>query len=225
MHLAQRRAGIDSSMLITGRKTFGDKTVVSITDTRAQRLIYFIRNLLAAFPLKLYRNRSSDTFNTGLNGLKFDEHPLYKDADIIHLHWINGLVSTSNLATLTKPVVWTMRDMWPLTGGCHYSMECDRYKIGCGKCPNLGSSNARDLSRAIMNRKKRLLPKRIHMVGISKWISDCAKTSEIFRNCNVSTISNAIDTDEFRPVDTFSAREILRLPKEKKNCSCRRKIC
>ena len=54
------------------------------------------------------------------------------------------------------------------------------------------------------------------MVGISNWISECARRSEVFRGCNVSTISNAIDTEQFYPVEPQWARKILNLPHDKK---------
>jgi len=37
--------------------------------------------------------------------------------------------------TKTKPAVFTFHDMWAFTGHCAYSYDCDRWKIGCGKCP------------------------------------------------------------------------------------------
>ncbi|NEQ34357.1 MAG: glycosyltransferase [Leptolyngbya sp. SIO4C5] len=42
--------------------------------------------------------------------------------DIVNLHWVcNGFVKIETLARLKRPLVWTLQDMWPMTGGCHYS--------------------------------------------------------------------------------------------------------
>ena len=35
------------------------------------------------------------------------------------------------------PVVVDLRDAWLLSGHCAHSFDCDRWKIGCGKCPDL----------------------------------------------------------------------------------------
>ena len=52
--------------------------------------------------------------------------------DVIHLHWINGgFLDISTIAKFNKPVFWTLHDIWPLTGGCHYSGECNKYENEC----------------------------------------------------------------------------------------------
>ena len=112
---------------------------------------------------------------------------------------------------VNKPIVWTLRDMWPLTGGCHYAVDCYRYILGCGKCPQLSSSNKFDLSRFTVFLKCKLLPPRIHVVGISHWLSKAASSSKVFTNYSVRTISNNIDTDEFSPLSREVARSILGL--------------
>ena len=64
--------------------------------------------------------------------------PEFQQADIIHLHWINqGMLSLKNIEKILasgKPVVWTMHDMWPCTGICHYSGGCTHYEEECHHC-------------------------------------------------------------------------------------------
>lgn len=92
-------------------------------------------------------------------GVDLSRHPWVVDADLIHLHWINhGLLSLRGLrqlATLGKPILWTLHDLWSLTGGCHLpvvlsrtSMElCRELLGGCGQCPLLGRGRSpRDLT-------------------------------------------------------------------------------
>jgi glycosyltransferase involved in cell wall biosynthesis len=113
------------------------------------------------------------------------------------------------LRKLKKPVVWTLRDMWPFTGGCHQSMDCDRYTNDCGSCPQLGSTRERDLTRFILRRKKASLPEHLRIVGISQWMSERARESTLFRERDVTTISNNVDTRLFSPLPRKSAREVL----------------
>jgi len=120
------------------------------------------------------------------------------------------------LSKIDKPIVWTMRDMWPLTGGCHYAMDCEQYRTGCGKCPQLGSQSKYDLSRLVVSNKRRYLNKRMRLIGISEWLSSCAKDSFVFSGFKVDTIANNIDTNQFFPVNRTNAREILGLPSNKK---------
>jgi glycosyltransferase involved in cell wall biosynthesis len=159
----------------------------------------------------VYRERQNRIFSTGFDGIDITRHPAYASADIVHLHWVNGLVSTRGLRHVTRPVVWTLRDMWPFTGGCHYSMECERFAGGCGACPQLGSSRDRDLSRFIVRHKQSSIPADIRIVGISRWLSELASQSQVFRGRQVSTISNNVDTSLFAPLIKEEARRALGL--------------
>lgn len=212
LHQAQREIGVDSTLITSGRNTDEDTSLVSLSKTTQQRAMFALLLRLGNIPLKLYKKRTPWIFNTGFTGIDFTKHPLYKDADIVHLHWINGLVAMHTLRKVRKPIVWTLRDMWPLTGGCHYSMNCERYKFGCGRCPQLGSSSDRDLSRLVVALKRASLPRHMQLVGISSWLSDCAGCSKVFEGFSIHTISNNIDTQLFYPVEPNTAREILGLP-------------
>jgi glycosyltransferase involved in cell wall biosynthesis len=61
------------------------------------------------------------------------------EADIVHLHWVEGMLQGEFLETIMsrKPgtVFWTLHDMRPLTGGCHFSGHCRQFESGCSSCP------------------------------------------------------------------------------------------
>jgi glycosyltransferase involved in cell wall biosynthesis len=156
-------------------------------------------------------------FSTGITGYPVHKHPQVAAADIINLHWVNsGFVSLSDLIKINKPIVWTLRDMWPMTGICHYALDCHRYKNQCGRCPQLHSHLEYDLSRIIMRRKIKALSKiEVTAVGISRWISECARESAPFRNKRIEVIHNAIDTHGFQPIDKVTARMIFGIPNKK----------
>src|SRR5690606_41352063 len=67
-------------------------------------------------------------FSPAISGINTTNNRLILEADIIHLHWVNfGLLSIDSIGDLLKlgkPVVWTLHDMWPFTGGCHHSGDC-----------------------------------------------------------------------------------------------------
>lgn len=140
------------------------------------------------------------------------------DADVIHLHWINGgMLRVEDLAKINKPIVWSMHDMWPYTGGCHYDEGCGRYTSHCGKCPILASDVEKDLSYRVFDRKKRtygtMYP--ITFVGLSKWMADSARSSVLTKGHEVVELPNPIDSKFFRSIDRSTAREILGLPLER----------
>ena len=55
------------------------------------------------------------------------------DADIIHLHWVQGeMLSIREISEIKKPIIWTFHDMWPLCGCEHYaynSRYIEGYKV------------------------------------------------------------------------------------------------
>src|SRR5690606_37463645 len=99
------------------------------------------------------------------------------DADVVHLHWINGgMARIEDIAAIRKPIVWSLHDMWAFTGGCHYDGECGRYTLQCGACPVLGSEDPNDLSRKVFERKARTFAatRNMTIVGLSGWMAGAA---------------------------------------------------
>jgi glycosyltransferase involved in cell wall biosynthesis len=216
LHQALRQAGIDSKMLVQVK--YGDDDSVFGDKPSAMRLYTELVPKLDKIPLKLYPQRRAVPFSPQW----FPECTASKVArlapDIINLHWINdGFLRIESLARLSKPIVWTMHDMWPFTGGCHYNEGCDHYTESCGACPTLASKRDKDLSRWIWNRKSRNWQELdITIVALSSWLADCARNSTLFSNLPIEVIPNCIDTNVYMPQDKHHARYLLDLPQDKK---------
>lgn len=156
--------------------------------------------------------------NTGRDLAKLD---VVRNADIIHLHWINqGFLSLDGLKdiiALGKPIVWTLHDMWPFTGGCHYAGTCLEFNEHCGYCPFLRSPNKNDLSARTFNLKKEIYSKaNLTIVTCSRWLSTLSKSSSLFRSTPVYNVPNPIDTNFYHQLDREMCRKELNLPVDKK---------
>lgn len=161
------------------------------------------------------------SFSPANTGMDITKHALVKDADIIHLHWINqGFLSLNSLQKLFetgKPIVWTLHDMWAFTGGCHYNGTCHEFLESCGHCLFLNHPHANDLSAKQLARKKKIYKNaNLHLVTCSKWLKSLASESTLLRNKPCHVIPNPIDTDFYKPLDKFECRFKLRLPTDKK---------
>jgi glycosyltransferase involved in cell wall biosynthesis len=134
-------------------------------------------------------------------------------ADIYHIHQITDFVDYAALPILAAraPIVWTLHETTPFTGGCPYTYECVGFTRQCGACPQLGSSDDRDLSHAVWRRKhsaySRIAPTRMHVVGPSQWMAEEARRSTLLNRFPVSVIPYALDTEVFRPMR--AARRLL----------------
>ena len=156
------------------------------------------------------------------SGTDITRLPAFQEADVIHLSWINqGMLSLQDIKKILasgKPVVWTLHDLWPVSGICHYARGCNKFKTGCNHCqllPNNGS--ATDLSNKIWNRKKALYCKGgLYFVACSRWLEGQAKRSGVVGKNPVNSIANPIDTNIFRPCSKQEARTTLGLPADKK---------
>jgi glycosyltransferase involved in cell wall biosynthesis len=183
---------------------------------------YKFKRILSTFldrsPLFFYKNKRNMLFSSGLFGLEFKKLDLFSWADIIHIHWSNhGLIDILDLKKWGKPVVWTLRDMWLFTGGCHYSLSCNKYINNCNQCHILNSKTKFDLSTYCFNRKKRILSNtKINLVAISTWIQKKANESLILNGYKSELIYSGIRTDIFSPILQTKARLELGIPLDSK---------
>ena len=141
-------------------------------------------------------------------------------ADVLNPHWIAGFLDFESFFSprTTRPVVWTLHDMNPFTGGCHYDQECRKFTAACGACPLLGSSDPSDLSRRVFTAKAAALQNwPAHMLRVvtpSVWLAGEARKSALFGKFDADVIANGIETDVFKPMDKAKARAALKLPQD-----------
>ena len=156
---------IDSSILVN--KKFSNFDFVRGPDGFLEFLVSKTKYKLDQLILKLYPNRSKQLFSPHWFPSSITKKINQIDPNIVHLHWISGgFVDIKNLSKINRPIVWTLHDMWPLTGGCHYSNECEKFASECGQCPILNSNQSKDLSFKILKKKSKYLSKlNIHFIG------------------------------------------------------------
>jgi len=214
LHKGLRNLGISSTLLVQSKTSDNDDILLSGSRLSRGLGLNGLRPHLDNLPVEFYRKRRKTDWDTGwLPGDTIKQIKKH-NPDIVHLHWIcSGFVPSQELARIKKPIVWTLHDSWPFTGGCHVPFECHRYEFTCGRCPQLNSKTIYDLSRWILARKKRYL-KKLKMVGVSpsSWLGKCTKISAVFKTKPVSIVPNGLDTSLYRPVKADICQEILKLP-------------
>lgn len=217
---ALRNSGVEVKMLCRKNISWGPKALRKQSWTSIwERLGIFLRNGFSKKNLW-----AMDTAFVGQDILKTKE---YREADVIHLHWVNqGFLSLDAIEQMVrsgKRVVWTMHDAWNSTGGCHLTLGCEKYKTKCGSCKYLcgGTDNNNDiakcdLSTAVWERKKKLYASgKIQFVTCSEWLRKEVMGSSLMKDQKVTAIPNPIDTTFYFPQDKKKAREALHLPHDK----------
>ncbi len=224
LHQALLNEGIDS-IVLTNNKTSSLPSVYRIAQSKPQKLMEKIRPHLAGLPLLLYPKRCNDIFSPNLPFFTPTNKTLLRTLDtlkpdIVHLHWIeNGFFSIADLKRIKAPLLWSLHDANPYTGGCHYvAASCVGVSIRCKKCPLLHSKFPYDISFWTFKRKQKTYEQLPNLTvnGLSKWITDCAKNSKLMQNKIIINLPNPIDTNIYTPMQKDIARELLHLTTMKK---------
>ena len=141
--------------------------------------------------------------------------------DLIHLHNIHGGYFQTNLLpklSKTAPIVWTFHDMFPITGHCAHSFECEKWKTGCSNCGKLDiyPSIKKDRTKFLWNYKNKIFNSTdFTIVTPSLWLKKCVEQS-FLKNKDIRLIYNGIDLENFKKRDKSEARKNLSLPQNKK---------
>jgi glycosyltransferase involved in cell wall biosynthesis len=161
---------------------------------------------------------------------QFDRTGLFKGADLVHLHNLHGKYFDYRVLprwSTTRPIVWTLHDMWPLTGHCAFSLDCPRWQRGCGECPMFLPGMKRldaipqplwDNSAPEWVRKRATYAKTpLAIVAPSRWLLDLASQSMLASHPETVflQIPYGLDTDRYRPIAKPEARRLLGLEQDR----------
>lgn len=213
--------GVGAKTLVCDKSVTNEAVVSVNTNELIRRINYFrfVWERIVIFCSNYFSRRNLFQVSIANTGTDISKRPIVRDADIIHIHWINqGFLSLSDLKkiiALDKPVVWTLHDLWPATAICHYSDKCLKYQSECKECPLQVPTPLFDLANWTYKKKKKLDLRKIHFVGCSRWITEMAKKSALLKDASFTSIPNPIDTSVFRPMDKDKARRLLHLPDDK----------
>lgn len=133
------------------------------------------------------------------------------DPDVIHLHNIHGYyinveILFDYLKTCEKKIIWTLHDCWAFTGHTAYcdSVHCEKWKTGCGHCPQRAQypKSYMDRSKSNWEKKKRIFTgvPDLKIITPSHWLADLVKES-FLKEYEVNVIHNGIDTNQFFPLE------------------------
>lgn len=215
VHKGLLNLDINSKMLVQ-TKISNEEEIIG-ADNCLELIAGFLKRRLDKLPTFFYPGRQTATYYPAI--MPTIIYPKIKkiNPDIINLHWIcGGFLDIESLAKFNKPIIWTLRDMWAFTGGCHFSENCNKYTNSCGSCPILGSSNENDLTKSVWKRKNKTYKNlNLTVVTLSSWLADCAKSSSLFKNTRIEVIPNGFDFSVFKPLDKISARNEFSLPADK----------
>jgi len=167
---------------------------------------------------KMQQSQNSNLRSLSLWGAGLVEEINTSDADIVNLHWVcHEMLSIKDIARITKPLVWTLHDMWAFCGAEHVSSDEPnaRWRLGYTKANRSSSDSGWDLDRWTWMRKQHHWKRPFRLVTPSSWLQNCVKESALMGNWPVQRIGNPIDISIFQPWPKDVARKMFGLPCDK----------
>lgn len=158
---------------------------------------------------------SDNMFALGSNALLRTD--CFRNASVVHLQLVHAGFFMSPFVvhkiSSLRPTVWTMHDMWPLTGCCSQSLDCDKWLKKCsGVCPTPRTSGIlRNYTPCLMAAIKFALFRlsRLSLVVASDWMMNKCKQSSWASTKPIAKIPFGVDTEIFNPARRRAARNLF----------------
>jgi glycosyltransferase involved in cell wall biosynthesis len=218
LHKGLLQTGIVSRMLVADKSTDDENVSVANLPRRLDhRLRRFTRRKLISADrrrINLSLKPGSEFFSAARTGYIGFWGAALRNASVVNLHWVAEFLdypSFFNTLPSGKPLVWTLHDLNPFTGGCHYTSSCEKFTNHCGACPQLQSPSEGDISHRTFDIKAnaytRLDRDQVVIVGPSAWVAREVRRSALLGRFRVEHIPYGLDLEEFRPRDRETARK------------------
>jgi len=138
--------------------------------------------------------------------------------DVVNLHNVHGArwsVDIFDAVPARSLPIWTLHDMWTLTGRCAYAFGCRQYLTACSAtCPTPSEYPvlAPERIATAHAERRRVLQRRPDAIAVapSRWLAREAMGG-LWHRHRVAHIPNGVPPDEYFPVPRDAARESLRL--------------
>jgi glycosyltransferase involved in cell wall biosynthesis len=220
LHTALLERGVDSTMRVLNHQTANDRVISG----RGPRT--FIEKVKGRIQKKLRqwteRNWKTDNLimhSFGSTSADIVNEINKSDADVVNLHWIVNLLSIEDIGKITKPIVWTLHDMWAFCGGEHVVADdaSSRFRLGYLADNRPSGESGPDLNRQAWESKKLFwATQQFNIVTPGRWMAGCARESVLFCDAPIRVIPNPIETEYlWRPIPKDFARRILGLDQNK----------
>ena len=212
LHQSLHKQGISSRMLVA-EKTSHDPDVKALEPAEQNLYTTTIRNIKNVIELGINTCGPQNTFSFFTKELA--QHPWIQEADLIHCHNIHWPFKNFPLKFLNigrhKALVWTLHDMWPITGHCYHSYECMKWQTGCtGGCPHLRTFIPLAWDSCPMQwkiKKETYANTQFSVTAPSHWLTQMAQQSPLLAEHNAVVIPNIVETATFKPLNKTDLRK------------------
>ncbi len=162
---------------------------------------YLVRNSRHSSFFSLLRQRHHARTAKGLETYK----------GILHLHWLPGFLPFPGFFEQhlqARKMIWSVQDLWLMTGGCHYTNGCTAFTESCRNCPQVRGLFRKRVAAAMHDKQATFRDRGdILLVAPSEWTRSIIQASTVTRDLPTAVIPNPIDTAAFSPLDRATIRK------------------
>jgi glycosyltransferase involved in cell wall biosynthesis len=213
LHKALVSSGVQSRMRVAVKKS--DLHTVDGPRGKVGIALALVKPTLGGLLMHLQRSSNRNFHSVSILPSGLNKELNHSGADVLNLHWVNGeFLSIGAIGKLSKPVVWTLHDMWAFSGAEHYGPDNNdaRWRTGYRSDNRPAGDGGLDIDRWVWGRKRKAWQHPINIVTASAWLAGCAKDSVLMHDWPVTVIPNPMNMSQFQPWPKEQARAILNLP-------------
>lgn len=209
IHQALLKAGIDSKVLMlrthhtdmTGVHQYTKGHIIDFLWRGFNKILRLSHLELNDYNRVVNLTRRTKIFATLPTSLiDVSHHPLVKEADLIHLHWVDNFVDyPSFFRNIDKPIVWTLHDEGMFSGVFHFTD---------------GKNLHEPLDEKYLDIKFKAVHqiKNLGIVFLSKMMKNMFSDNDMVNGRPNTVINNPVDCDLFEPIEKSKARDIMKIP-------------
>ncbi|WP_353432644.1 glycosyltransferase [Polynucleobacter sp. MWH-UH23A] len=220
IHQALKASHLDSHMLVL-KTASADKSIHIVPRSFARKIrqkAYKLFNKVQKKIRPVFHSDNPSLHSEGVENCGLVNLINNHDADVVNLHWINGMLSIKDIGNIKKPIFWTLHDMWPFCGAEHYTPDSHdaRFKVGYLASNRPIHESGPDINRIAWEQKFKTWKIPMNIISPSNWMKNCVQESALMRQWPATQILNPIDTDYWKPLGKTICRASLNLPQNKK---------
>lgn len=219
--------GYNSKLVVkeSRRKESGIIILEELSQVNTLRFAFYkIKNKTKSLCDKFIIGRTDNNFsffNSNENRAEYTAEEILKktpfNPDIIIIHWVAWFLNSKTILDLYQQtnakIFWVMMDNAPLTGGCHYSWDCEGYISDCQDCPAIIKDSKKKTASHNLQIKKEKLPDCVELIACSQPDYLKAVKSSLFFNRKIHKLILPVDERLFFSSEERDAKKAhLKLP-------------
>ena len=135
-----------------------------------------------------------------------------KPYDVVYIMFWQGVLSFAHIEAIYDKLKCQIQfrcvDYSPMSGGCHFTGDCQRFEIGCGCCPGIRSKKENDFTRFNINYRKRVYDKVKPIVYGNTYMNTIYRRSYLLKDYDrVEVVYPLSDNETYHPLDMDLCRK------------------